>query len=190
MKYKFLVFLFLSVLVLMVVNAERAGQDGSANEGQREAVRSGEHVNAEGEIISVQAQESNRIHLEAGGVSADCDCEMTQERVQNRTRLHVTLSNGRNAEVKIMPDTASETALQRLKLRVCTEERGCTIELKEVPVRNEQTLAYELKTQRSARVFGLFKARMQVQAQVDAENGELIAVKKPWWAFLASEPEE
>jgi hypothetical protein len=31
---------------------------------------------------------------------------------------------------------------------------------------------------------------MQVSAQVDAENGEVIAVKKPWWAFLASESEE
>jgi hypothetical protein len=31
---------------------------------------------------------------------------------------------------------------------------------------------------------------MQVQAQVDAENGEVIQTHKPWWAFLASESEE
>jgi hypothetical protein len=31
---------------------------------------------------------------------------------------------------------------------------------------------------------------MQVRAQVDAENGEVIRTNKPWWAFLASEPEE
>jgi hypothetical protein len=31
---------------------------------------------------------------------------------------------------------------------------------------------------------------MDVQAQVDAETGELLKVKKPWWAFLASEPQE
>jgi hypothetical protein len=30
---------------------------------------------------------------------------------------------------------------------------------------------------------------MQVQAQVDAETGEIIQVNKPWWAFLAVEPE-
>jgi len=31
---------------------------------------------------------------------------------------------------------------------------------------------------------------MDVSAQIDAETGEIIRVKKPWWAFLASEPEE
>ncbi len=31
---------------------------------------------------------------------------------------------------------------------------------------------------------------MQVQAQFNAESGEIIIVKKPWWAFLAIEPEE
>jgi hypothetical protein len=31
---------------------------------------------------------------------------------------------------------------------------------------------------------------MQVQAQVDAENGDVILAKKPWWAFLATESEE
>jgi len=31
---------------------------------------------------------------------------------------------------------------------------------------------------------------MNVEAQVDAETGEIIRVKKPWWAFLASEPAE
>ena len=41
-----------------------------------------------------------------------------------------------------------------------------------------------------ARILGIFQAKMQVQAQVDAENGEVIKVKKPWWAFLATEPLE
>jgi hypothetical protein len=31
---------------------------------------------------------------------------------------------------------------------------------------------------------------MHVRAQVDADTGELIKIKKPWWAFIASEPSE
>ena len=31
---------------------------------------------------------------------------------------------------------------------------------------------------------------MHVQAQIDAETGELIRAKKAWWAFLASEDDE
>ena len=84
-----------------------------------------------------------------------------------------------------MPDTASETALARLGAKC--EENNCTIELKEVGTRSQVKAAYEIKTQKQARVLGLFQVKMQVQAQVDAENGEVIQTNKPWWAFLATE---
>ena len=89
-----------------------------------------------------------------------------------------------------MPDTASERAIERLQLKVCSEEAGCQIELKEVGEGNEARLAYEVKAQKTSRGFGLFKKDMQVEAQVDAESGEVIQSNKPWWAFLASESEE
>jgi len=141
-------------------------------------------------MLKVQTQANNRIRLEVGGVSAECDCEMKQEKVQNKTKLYAKLSNGRNAEIKVMPDTASERALERLRLKVCSAENNCVIELKEVGQGEQTKFAYELKTQRQAKFLGLFRAKMQVQAQVNAESGEIIRVKKPWWAFLASEPEE
>ena len=89
-----------------------------------------------------------------------------------------------------MPDTASERALERLQLKTCSEENGCSIELKEVGQGDQVKAAYEVQVQKQAKVLGLFKTKMQVQAQVDAENGEVISAKKPWWAFLASESEE
>ena len=113
----------------------------------------------------------------------------------NETSLKVHVFDSRfhfleNAEVKIMPNTASERALERLRLKNCVEEAGCTIELKEVGKGDKVKPAYEIKTQRQSKVLGLFKAKMDVEAQVDAETGELIKTKKPWWAFLASEPAE
>ena len=115
---------------------------------------------------------------------------MTQEQTQAGTKLQVKLSNGKNAEVKVMPDTASEKAMEQLRIRVCSEENNCQIELKEVGQGEQVKAAYEVQVQKQAKVLGLFKAKMQVQAQVDAENGEVIQLKKPWWAFLASEPEQ
>ena len=153
-------------------------------------VQDGTHEGEGGQMLKIQTQANNRIKLEVGGVSAECDCEMKQEKVQNKTKLSATLSNGKNAEIKIMPDTASEKALAKLRLKVCSEENECQIELKETGSGEQTKLAYELKTQRQSKVFGLFKAKMQVQAQINAENGEVIKVKKPWWAFLASEPAE
>ena len=158
--------------------------------GQIIKVQSGIHMNNAGQMMKIQQQENKRMRLEVEGVAANCDCNMTQERVKNKTKLFAKLSNGKNAEIKVMPNTASERALKRLRLKVCSEENGCQIELKEVGVGNKTQLAYELKTQRKSKVFGLFKAQMRVEAQVDAETGEIIQVKKPWWAFLASEPVE
>lgn len=154
----------------------------------RVMVRSGNYLNHAGQRMNIQLQENNMCRFEVDGVTADCPLNLTQEEFQNRTRLYVNLANGRNAEIKVMPDVASETALQRLRLRDCNG--NCTVELREAGVGSQARMIYETKVQRNSRVFGLFGARMNVEAQIDAETGELVRVNKPWWAFLASEPEE
>ncbi len=156
----------------------------------QQKVMAGNYVGENGQQMKIQQQSNNRVRLEVGGVGADCSLNMTQKQVQNKTVLETKLSNGRNAEIKIMPDKASETALQRLRIKNCDEEEGCNIELKEVGQGEQAKLAYEVNTQRQSKIFGLFEAKMQVQAQVDAETGEVIRVRKPWWAFLASESAE
>ncbi|NOR48940.1 MAG: DUF2202 domain-containing protein [Methanosarcinaceae archaeon] len=159
-------------------------------QGQRGMLQPGNYQVSGGKGIMIQQQANNRMMIQTDGISVDCPLcpEMTQERVQNGTRFYAKLSNGRNAEIKIMPDTASQTALQRLNLRNCTDD--CSIELKEANIGNQVRAVYEVQAQRNSKVFGMFSARMQVQAQVDAETGEVIQVNKPWWAFLAVEPEE
>ncbi len=156
----------------------------------RAQVQDGEHMGEGGQTFRIETQSNNRIRLESDGVSAECDCNMTQEKVQNKTKLNVQLSNGKNAEVKVMPDTASERALERLRLKVCSTDNNCSLELKEVGKGNETQLAYEVQVQRHSRILGIFSKKMQVRAEVSAENGEVLDVDKPWWAFLASEPAE
>lgn len=150
-------------------------------------IKTGNYVAENGEQLQVQEQANNRIKLKSGGISAQTSMEMTQEQLQDKTKLEVKLSNGKNAEIKVMPDTASERAIERLGMKVCSEENNCQIELKEVGQGEQVRAAYEVQAQKQARFLGLFKTKMQVQAQVDAETGEVIQSKKPWWAFLASE---
>jgi len=190
---KEIVVLFIGIFLMSFIVAQGQGLKSDIQNQEVETnlqkVKAGNYVGENGRQMKIQKKENNRIRLEVGGVGVDCDCNMTQDKFQNRTRLKTMLSNGRNAEIKIMPNTASETALQRLRLKNCVEEK-CSIELKEVGQGEQTKLAYEMRTQRESRVFGLFKKRMQVQAQVDAETGEVIRVRKPWWAFLASESDE
>ena len=151
-------------------------------------VRAGIYTNEDGEQIRVSELARNRLRLQVGNASADCDCNLTEEKVRNRTRLRVHHPNGRNTTVKIMPNVASRTALRRLRLKVCNESNNCTLELKEVALRrNETRAAYELQAERHFRILGLFRAKARVRAQIDAENGEVVSEKGPWWAFLASE---
>ena len=91
-----------------------------------------------------------------------------------------TLSNGRNAEIKIMPATASERAIERLG------ELGFNVTLKEVGKGNETKYVYEVSGEKQGKMLGLFKVKGKVSVDVDAETGEVIKVHKPWWAFLAS----
>ncbi len=143
-----------------------------------------------GEQLQIKLKDKNQLELKVGNIIANTTMALTQEQTQLGRKLKVQLSNGTNAEVKVMPDEASERALERLQLKVCSEDNNCSIELKEVGNKNQLRLAYEIQVEKQSKVLGLFKAQMQVQAQVDAETGEVISSKKPWWAFLATENQE
>jgi len=174
----------------VVQTTQNQGENTQIQTQEQTRVQSGSLTTENGKQVQVQTEINNKIQLKSGTASAQTSMEMTQQQTQTGTKLQVKLSNGQNAEVKVMPDTASERALERLRIKVCSEENNCQIELKEVGKGEEVKAAYEVKVQKQAKFLGLFKTKMQVQAQVDAENGEVIQEKKPWWAFLASDVEE
>ncbi len=168
----------------------RGSQGLGMQDGQGAGAKDGQGVNAQAKQGSGNqyrmSGENGKKYMEAGGRRVNCPlCDNIQE---DGNRLNARLSNGKNTEIKVMPDVASNKALKRLKLKNCDE--NCNIELKEVSVKNQARAAYEVKAQRNSKVFGVFNKRMNVQAQVDAETGDIIDINKPWWAFLATEPEE
>jgi len=109
---------------------------------------------------------------------------------ENETDLKIHLSNGRNATIKIMPETASERALERLRLKNCNETRNCTIELKEVGKGNNTRAVYEARAEKRFKLFGIFKNKEYVSTQIDSETGEVVKTHKPWWSWIASEEDE
>ncbi|MBR9704699.1 hypothetical protein GOV12_04760 [Candidatus Pacearchaeota archaeon] len=83
-------------------------------------------------------------------------------------------------EIKIMPETASQTAIDKLG------DLGFTIELKIVPIKNIKKPVYELTGDKPAKLFGFIPSNAKIKAHIDPETGELIKTKKPWWSFLAT----
>lgn len=184
---KKIVFLIFGFLLLSVFSYSVIADNSNSNKNGNLVIGSNVQnkvvVNNNGEEVQVQIQE--RETLRSRNVTAHTDLEIESNMTQNRTRLQVHLSNGRNAEIKIMPDTASERAIERLRLKVCNESNNCTIELKEVGQGNETRLNYELQAERYFRILGIFQAKAKVRAEINAENGD-VSVKNPWWAFLAT----
>ena len=151
-------------------------------------LKDGNYTGEGGQKIQVELKENNRIQIKVNEKSVETDLNISAEKTLDRktTMLSAKLSNGKNSEIKIMPDVASEKALERLRLKVCSSENNCSIELKEVGQGEEVKAAYEVKAQKRYKVFGLFKARSQVQMRIDAETGEEISVDKPWWSVFAT----
>ena len=81
-----------------------------------------------------------------------------------------------------MPETASQKAIERLG------ELGFNITLKQKQVGNGGMIRvyYDVEGEKEGKMLGLFRVKGKVSAEVDAESGEVIKIRKPWWAFMAS----
>lgn len=130
----------------------------------------------------VEARSSGEKTISVGGEDLK-----TSLRVELGAQNRVLLSNGLYAEIRVMPSVAAETAITRVRLNACSEENNCTIELREVRVNNEERASYEVRAQKEYRVFGLLRAKANVETNVDAGTGAIISTKTPWWTTLSTE---
>jgi septal ring factor EnvC (AmiA/AmiB activator) len=109
----------------------------------------------------------------ANKINAKTGLNLSAGDINNKTMLRAYLSNGKNALIKIMPDTASAKAIERLKLKMCNETNNCTIELKETRKGDKIRAVYEIKAKKEKHVFFLWKKKVDVKTEVDAETGEV-----------------
>ncbi|VVB83024.1 Uncharacterised protein [uncultured archaeon] len=187
MRKIFLLFAVFLMAISLVLAVEDVSANSRENFGKEVSASSGNYTTHDGESVEIQRNGELKIH--SGDIEVNSSLEITTEKNEsdNSTKFATNLSNGRHAEIKIMPSTASATAIARLKLVNCIASEGCTIELKEVGSQNQTKAVYEVKAQKNSKVLGVFNAKMDVQTQVDAETGDVVQTKKPWWAFLAVE---
>jgi hypothetical protein len=95
-------------------------------------------------------------------------------------KLFVEDAGGNNSEVKIMPETASAKAIEKLG-----EVQNVQIELKQVGNTDNTKPTYQVSAQKEVKFLGMFKIKMTVRTEVNSETGEATKMQKPWWSFLA-----
>jgi hypothetical protein len=183
-----LVIAMLGVVAAQVEVTRRRAPQAEAMADIRERMQDGEEINITERRIVLRKINSEIMELRAEKARIKTRLKLNNE--GNASELKAKLSNGRNAQIKIMPDTASEKALQRLRLKNCNETRNCTIELKEVGEGNKTRAVYEARARKTFKIWGFIKNHEDVLTRIDAETGEEIEVKRPWWAWMASEADE
>jgi hypothetical protein len=154
-----------------------------------------------GAVVSCMTENGRTINITAGssgnyvyiysyssGNGANVSTNISIETYQNGNvvKVKTITSNGSEVEIKIMPDEAQERCLEKVKVRSCNSENNCNLTLKE----EKNRIKYQMQLKRHAKLFGLFSKKMEIRAEIDAENGEVTMVAKPWWAFMATEPKE
>lgn len=87
------------------------------------------------------------------------------------SKLYLETTQG-NKQIKVLPEEVS------LKTGITTVQKIELVEESQKPI-------YSIEGTKQAKILFLFPVRLEVRAKVSAENGEVIAMKKPWWSFLA-----
>ena len=113
--------------------------------------------------IEIEKKDKNKTKLTSKNIYIEFEGE-----IESRDNKTFFKWENMTKEIKIMPDTASEIAIERLRLKVCNEENNCTIQLKQVGTNG--TLKYEVKAMKEKR-FLFWKWKTEVKTEIDAETG-------------------
>jgi len=108
-------------------------------------------------------------------LAQECAC------IVNQCVAVSSVSDTGKANVKIMP----ENAIMKAKERLGELELNTVLKQKRVGNGGMIRVYYEVAGEKEGKIFGLFSSKGLVRAEVDALSGEIISVRKPWWAFLA-----
>jgi len=166
-----------NAVLMSAGNSEDIESNGSQNQVAVQTMNQGESSQLR---VETSSEFGTTLKSQDGKSEAKTSMSLNQD---GTGKTFTTLSNGMNAEIKVMPDSASEKALEVLSAKC--EETGCEIELKEVGKGNETKAAYEVKAKKEVKVLGFINAQMRTQAQIDAGTGEVVKTRNSWWGFLA-----
>lgn len=103
----------------------------------------------------------------------------TQVTLYHYNKTTYGIFKGNKTKEIILPDKVKEKVREKIKTRI--ENQDITL---------DENGFYQVQGQKRARFFFLFSVREKVKLQLDAENGEVVKIRNPWWGFLAKDVEE
>lgn len=113
----------------------------------------------------------NKGTIESGSVSAEYSGELAVE----QSKIYMRTSSGKKQVVVTPEDIAAISGLLKehvLEMKLA-EQAGKPL--------------YSVKGMKQARLLFIIPVSMEVEIDVDAETGNVVSMKKPWWSFMAAE---
>jgi len=123
--------------------------------------------------MTVVAGNSGNIIIQVKGINASTNVTLYKE----DGKIYGEFGN----ETRRIHDP--EQIKEKIRKRIRAKLEGYNITL-------DEDGYYRVQTKKKARLFLIVPVREKVKAQVNAETGEIIKVRNPWWGFLARDTRE
>lgn len=128
--------------------------------------------------MTIQAGQSGNTIVQVKNSNASTQVQLYKS---DEGKVYGVFRNNETKEI-ILPDEVQERIEERLRERVHLNNTNITL--------NEDG-QYEIQAQKKARLLWIIPVQERVQAQVDAETGEILQTRTSWWGFLARDiPED
>lgn len=138
--------------------------DGSATKCQLE----------NGREMTIQAGNSGNIIIQ----SKNANCSTVVELYKSDGKLYGTFANDEVKEIKMLPDQV------QLKIRA-----KLSSELEDVEIELDENGNYQYTARQRVKLFNFINTRETVRAELGAETGEILRLRKSWWSFLTTNAE-
>lgn len=137
-------------------------------------------------VTSAREQEMRQRHtINVSGIHIESRLNFSKHQVRNETALRVRLSNGEEQNITINPRVALIRAFFALN---ATD--NFSIEINDTERNGTRRALFFAKAREHGRFLGIFRTRLNVQATIDPETGEVIESRRPWWSFLVTKDDK
>ena len=122
--------------------------------------------------MTIKAGQSGNTIVQVKNTNASTQVQLYKD----GEKVYGIFKNNETKEINLLPDQVKERIEERLRERVRLNNTNITL--------NENG-QYEVQAQKRARLLWIIPVKEKVQAQIDAETGEITRTRNSWWGFLA-----
>lgn len=130
---------------------------------------------ASGREMTIVAGKSGNVIVQVKGENMTTNVTL----YKSEGKLYGVFKDNETKQVRVLPDQIKERIRERLQRQL--ENENITL---------SEDGEYEYQAEKKARLFFIFPVRVAVQAEINAETGEVVRLRTRWWDFLAKDEGE